>query len=128
MPPIQRQIQRVEAEVRPAPMPTDVLPFTKEARAIARNDRQATVAARQRFNRAQLDALQSRLDGLVESVEIEESARLTAHAMQKAVEVVDIARHMAGGRSPAVEMILAEMVAAHNAGEVARIIKRGYGI
>ena len=34
--------------------------------------------ARQRFNRAQISALQAHLDSLVESVEIEESARLTS--------------------------------------------------
>jgi histone H3/H4 len=113
---------------QPPPLTSTVLPFTREARAIAQNDRQAVMEARQRFNRAQISALQAHLDSLVESVEIEESARLTSHAMQKAVEVDDMARYISAGRSPAVEMTLREMQAAHNAGEVARILKRGYGL
>jgi hypothetical protein len=37
-------------------------------------------------------------------------------------------RNLSSGWSPSVEMTLREMQAAHNAGEVARILKRGYGI
>lgn len=121
------ELQRASRQMPSAPpMPDSVLPMTRESRAIARNDRQTVMQARRDYNEARLDLHRLHLDGVKEAAEIDQNAHLTTYAMQKAVEVDDVARCLSAGRSPNIEMTLREMQAANNAGEVARIIKRGY--
>lgn len=95
---------------------------------MAKDDRETVMRGRRQYNEALLDLHQRQLDDVVEAAEIDSSARLTTHAMQKAVEVDDVATYLAAGRSPALELALREYQAAHNHGEMSRIIKRAYGL
>lgn len=106
-------------------LPATALPFTKEARQIAQMDRQSIVRARQDFNQAREYLHRIELKKVVEKAEADVREELTTYAMFKAQVVDGHARHLEGSRE-GLAMTIREMQAAYNAGEVARIVKRGY--
>jgi hypothetical protein len=109
---------------RPELGPT-VLPFTKEARQIAQIDRQSVVRARQDYNQAREYLHRAELNKVIEKAEADMREELTTHAMFKARAVDEHARHLEGSRE-ALSLPIREIQAAYNAGEVARIVNRGY--
>jgi hypothetical protein len=104
-----------------------VPPFTKEARQIAQMDRQSLVRARQDYNQAREYLHRAELNKLVEKAEADMREELATYAMYKARQVDEVARHLEGSRE-ALALTIREIEAAYNAGEVPRIVKRGYGL
>ena len=116
-----RQLERLSSQIPSRlPMPEGLLPISREARAIVRNDRATEVKARQQYNRARLRMNQNLVDTEYEAMETVNNARLVAIAMHKAVEVDEMAHCMSVGRSPAIEMTLREMQAAFEKGQSPR--------
>ncbi len=119
----QQYLDRVQ-QAQPAPVPL-VMPFTREGREMARNDRQAVVRARADYNQARLQMHRIMLSTMLERAEADQRAQLAEYAMFKVREVDDIANQLCTMNRPALEMTIREIQNAFNCGEVARIIRRG---
>lgn len=110
----------------PAEVERPAAPFSRSGRAMARNDQATTVAAHRRYNGARLAVLDTHLGNIVEKARNDNRADLAQYAIVKTHEVYKVASTLADGASPALQMALGDLLGAYNAGEAARILKRGY--
>lgn len=111
--------------IQPSAPLAPILPFSREAREIAQSDRRAYVDARNDFNHARVRQHRTELLTRLEAAEADSRAYLASYAMQKCRQVDDIANRLAGMERPGLEMTIREIQAAYQAGEVAKVIRRG---
>lgn len=103
-----------------------MLPWTREARQMARSDRQAVVRARDDFNRARVALHKIHLNTLLERAEADQRAELATYSMHKIREVDDVANLLCTMNRPALELTIREIQSAYNSGEAARVLRRAF--
>ena len=106
-----------------APMPV-VMPFTREGREMARNERQAVAQGHRDYQQAKLQAHRIQLSTELEKLEASQRAELIRFVMSKAVEVDSTARALAQGRE-GLAFTLGQLMQAYNEAELLRAIRRG---
>lgn len=106
---------------------TTATPFTREGRAVARQDRETELQARQDFNDARLAVHRTHLNTIVEKAQNQARAELAEDVMLHMRAVDDLVTSLSAGK-PALELSLREIQSAFMTGETQRIIRRGMGI
>lgn len=117
-------LERIERSQPPA-LATP-LPWTREARAMARNDRQSVVRARADYNNSKVQMHRIHLSTLLEKAEADQRADLAQYAMHKVVEVDEVANLLCREDRPALELTIRDIQNSFNTAEAARIIRRGF--
>lgn len=110
----------------PAEAERPASPFSRAGREMARNDQNTVMAARRQYNNARLQVFNTHLNNVVEKAKNDNRADLAQYAMVKTREVYDVAARLAENASPTLQMTMGELLSAYNAGEAARILRRGY--